>query len=83
MLKESGYGLSGGGDFGSSPGFGFKKETYKTWGGAREGAIEEQSDLFGEKYSYNFDFKAIREAIEKKVQEAGFAFKYQITFIGL
>jgi hypothetical protein len=83
MLKESGYGFSGGGDFGSSPGFGFKKETYNTWGGAREGTIEEQSNLFGKKYSYTFDYKAIRKAVEKKVQEAGFAFKYQITSIGL
>ena len=83
MLKESGSGLSGGGDFDSSPGFGFKKETYKTGGGAREGAIEEQSSLFGKQYSYSFDFKALRAAIEKKAQEAGFTFKYQITSIGL
>lgn len=83
MLKESGYGFSGGGDFDSSPGFGFKKETYKTGGGAREGSIEEQSNLFGKQYRYTFNFKAIRGTIEKKTQEAGFAFKYQITSIGL
>ena len=83
MLKESGSGLSGGDDFGSSPGFGFKKETYNTWGGAREGVIEEQSSLFGKKYSYTFDFKAIRAAMENKAMEAGFAFKYQITSLGL
>lgn len=83
MLMESGFGLSGVGDFNSSPGFGFKKETYKTGGGAREGKIEEQSNLFGKQYSYAFDFKAIRGAIEKKTQESGFAFKYQITSIGL
>jgi hypothetical protein len=83
MLKETGSGLSSGVDFDSSPGFGFKTESYKTWGGAREGAIEEQSNLFGKKYNYTFDFKTIRGAIEKKVQEAGFVFKYQITSIGL
>jgi len=83
MLKESGSGLSIGGDFSSSPGFGFKAETYKTGGWAREGKIEEESNLFGAKYNYAFDFKAIRGAIEKKVQEAGFVFKYQITSIGL
>lgn len=83
MFKESGYGFSGGGGFGSSPGFGFKKEIYRTWGGAREGVIEEQSSLFGKQYSYIFDFKAIRRAIEKKSQQAGFAFRYQITSIGL
>jgi len=83
MFKESGYGFSGGGGFGSSPGFGFKKESYKTWGGAREGAIEEQSNLFGKQYRYSFDFKAIRGAIEEMSQQAGFAFKYQITPLGL
>lgn len=83
MLKESGFGLSCGDDFNQSPGFGFKKETYNTWGKGREGTIEEQSSLFGKKYSYKFDFKTIRGAIEKKVRDAGFAFKYQITSIGL
>jgi len=79
MLKESGFGFTGGWDFGSSPGFGFKKETYKTGGKAREGTIEEQSNLFGQQYNYRFDFKSIRTAVEKKAQDAGFAFKYQIT----
>ena len=83
MLKESGFGFSGGGDFDSSPGFGFKKETYKTGGGAREGTIEEQSNLFGKQYNYTFDFKKIREALEKKTVEAGYNFKYQITSFGL
>ena len=83
MLKETGFGISGGSDFNNSPGFGFKKETYKTGRGGRKGLIEEQSNLFGKKYSYTFDFKTIREAVEKKTQEAGFAFTYQITSIGL
>lgn len=83
MLKESGFGFSGGGDFDSSPGFGFKKEIYKSGVGGREGTIEEQSNLFGKQYSYIFDFKTIREAVEKKTQKAGFTFKYQITSIGL
>ncbi len=82
MLKESGFGLSGGGGLDSSPGFGFKKETYKTWGGAGR-TIEEQSNLFGKQYSYTFDFQVIRTAIENKTREAGFAFKYQTTAIGL
>lgn len=84
MLKESGSGLSSGGFDDDSPsGFGFKKETYKTGMGGREGTIEEQSNLLGAKYSYKFDFKAIRGAIEKKVRDAGFTFTYQITPIGL
>lgn len=82
-LKESGFGFSGGSDFDNNPGIGFKKETYRTGGGARQGVLEEQSDLFGKKYSYSFDFKRIREGIEKKALEAGFAFSYQITSLGL
>ncbi len=83
MLKESGFGLSGGGGFDSSPGFGFRTETYSTGIGPREGTIEEQSNLFGAKYNYTFDFKAVREAVEQKAHEAGFAFRYQITSLGL
>jgi len=82
MLKESGFGLSDG-DIESSPGFGFKKETYKTGIGPREGSIEEQSSLFGKKYRYAFDFKTIRHVIEQKAQAAGFVFRYQITPIGI
>jgi hypothetical protein len=51
--------------------------------GGREGTIEEQSNLLGSKYSYTFDFKATRAAVQKKVEDAGYAFKYQITPIGL
>jgi len=83
LLKESGSGLSGGGGFDSSPGFGFRIETYNTVSGPREGTIEEQSNLFGAKYNYTFDFKAIRGAVEKKAQKAGFAFRYQMTSLGL
>ena len=79
-LKETGFGMTGGSDF-NSPGFGFKKETYKTGRGAREGGIEEQSNLLGKKYSYTFDFKTLRAALEKKTQDAGFAFTYQIISI--
>jgi hypothetical protein len=83
MLKESGSGLSSGGLDDGPSGFGFKKETYKTGMGGREGTIEEQSNLLGSKYSYKFDFKTIREAVRKKVEDAGYTFKYQITPIGL
>jgi hypothetical protein len=83
MLKESGSGVSGGGDFDDGPGFGFKKETYSTGKGGREGSIQEQSDLFGRKYSYTFDFGKIRSAVEKRVVEGGYTFRYQITPVGL
>ena len=79
ILKESGAGLSTGQP---TLGFGFKKETYKI-DKKREGTIEEQSNLFGKKYEYKFDFKTIRSKIEDMVKKAGYQFKYQITAIGL
>lgn len=82
MLKESGAGLSGG-DLDTTPGFGFKKETYNTLSGARSGTIEEQSNLFGKKYEYRFDFQKIRNAIEEIARKNGYEFHYQITAIGL
>lgn len=83
MLKESGFGLSSG-DSGMSPGFGFKTESYSTgFGKPREGTIEEQSNLFGKQYSYTFDFGRIRGAFETIAGASGYAFKYQLTPIGL
>lgn len=82
MLKESGSGVSSGdSEFGS--GFGFKKESYKTGTGPREGSIEEQSKLFGAQYSYTFDFSKVRTFIESEAVKAGYTFKYQITPLGL
>ena len=78
MLKESGSGVSAG-----DSGFGFKKETYKTGKGPREGSIEEQSTLFGAQYSYSFDFAKVRTFIESEAGKAGYSFKYQITSRGL
>jgi hypothetical protein len=85
MLKESGSGISGGGGFddGGSPGFGFKKEVYQSGGGGREGTIEEQSRLFGQDYSYGFEYQEIRKRIEALAQSAGHTFQYQITSVGL
>jgi hypothetical protein len=82
MLKESSSGVSSG-DNGFGPGFGFKKETYKTGTGPREGSIEEQSKLFGAQYSYTFDFSRIRAFLESETVKAGYAFTYQITSLGL
>ena len=78
LLKESGFGLSSGSvDTGMSPGFGFKKETYKTGLGPREGTIEEQSTLFGKQYTYTFDFSAVRKAVESAAQAAGYTFQWK------
>ena len=82
MLKEASSGMSSG-DSDMSPGFGFKKETYKTGAGPREGSIEEQSTLFGKEYTYSFDFKTVRTCIEHAAVAAGYAFKYQVTSLGL
>ena len=78
MLKESGSGMSSG-----DSGFGFKKESYRTGTGPREGTIEEQSKLFGAQYSYTFDFSTVRTFIEEEAVKAGYTFKYQITPLGL
>lgn len=80
MLKESGSGLQSGSDFDSdmSPGFGFKKEKYKTGMGPREETIEEQSNLFGQKYNYTFDFKEIRGRIEGIAATNGYGFEYSL-----
>ncbi len=85
MLKESGSGLSSGdgGPEGISPGFGLRKETYRTGAGTREGTIEEQSYLFGKDYTYRFDFKTIRRRVEEEANRAGYAFRIQVTPIGL
>ncbi|MDD5370335.1 MAG: hypothetical protein PHQ40_14725 [Anaerolineaceae bacterium] len=80
MLMEAGSGLSSGGGFddGISPGFGFKTESYNTFGGARKGTIEEQSKLFGKEYAYAFDFSEVRTKVKEVAEKAGYQFEYQI-----
>lgn len=81
MLKEAGSGFtSGGGGFddGMSTGFGFKKESYNTMSGAREGSIEESSKLFGKTFEYNFDYAKARKELESAAKDKGYKFEYQI-----
>lgn len=80
MLLESGSGLSSGGGFdgGMPTGFGVKTESYNTFSGARQGTIEEQSNLFGKDYSYTFDFKIARSRVKEIAEKAGYKFEYQI-----
>jgi hypothetical protein len=75
ILKESGAGMSGGSDYDSSSGFGFKTESYKTGGTGREGTIEQQSILFGKKYEYRFDFKTVRTKVEELAKDGGYRFE--------
>ncbi len=74
ILKESGFGISGGGGFDDdmSPGLSFKKETYGFSGKERSGTIEEQSRIFGKDYSYSFDYAAVRNAVRKIAEEEGY-----------
>ena len=80
MLIEAGSGLTSGGgyDDGMSTGFGFKTESYNTTRGAREGSIQEQSNLFGKKFEYKFDYKEIRSKAEEAAKSADYRFEYQI-----
>lgn len=85
-LAEKGSGLSSGGsgfDGDMSPGAGFKATTYKTGTSGISGSIQEQSDLFGKQYSYEFKYEAVRQTIEALAKEAGYTFEYKILPLGL
>jgi hypothetical protein len=76
MLKEASSGMDAG--------MGFQTTSYSAGkGGQQNSVIEQQSDQFGKKYDYQFDFKKIRGEVEKLAKEAGYTFQYQITFKGL
>jgi hypothetical protein len=76
MLKESGFGVSSGGEV--STGFGIKKEIYNTFGKERTVSIEEQTKLFGKDYSIKFDFGAFRGAVRKAAEGAGYRFDVKL-----
>jgi hypothetical protein len=78
MIKEAGAGISSGFGSDTSPGFGFKKEVYKTGSQGREGSIEEQSKLFGKDYTYKFDYSQVRKAVEAVCGTLGYKFIYHI-----
>jgi hypothetical protein len=79
LLTESGSGISSDSGFDSgSTGFGFKTESYNTFGKARQGTIEEQSVLFGKDYSYQFDFSQARIKIQEIAARNNYVFEYQI-----
>ncbi len=83
MLKESGSGMSGGDAGGVGGGWGFSKETYKTGAGGREGSIDAQGSLLGNKYAFTFDYGKIRQAVQAIVERHGYRFDYQLTPKGL
>ncbi len=74
MLREDSAGMQAG--------MGFQIETYGTAkGGERGGGIEQQSDQFGKKYNFSFNFKAVRDRMEKMAKDAGYEFSYHMTSI--
>lgn len=80
ILKESGAGFGTGGADEFGTGFGFKVEKTKIGiNGKREGLIKEQSDLFGKKYKYEFDFKKIRQDVESIAKKFKLDFKYVLN----
>lgn len=82
MLKESGSGMSSGdGDVGG--GWGVSKSTYKSGTGGREGTIEAQGSLLGNKYAFTFDYAAVRKAIQEIAERNGYRFEYQVTPKGI
>lgn len=84
MLKESGSGLSSGGDSDATSRFGFKTEKYGTdFRKPREGTIEEQSNLFGKQYSYVFNFSNFRGKMLELAKDHGYASNYHVTSAGV
>jgi len=78
MLKESGSGLSMGSDSNMSSGFGFTATTYSSGMKGRSGTIEEQSKLFGKKYTYSFNYGEVRAIVEDICKKEGYKFSYSI-----
>lgn len=76
ILKEASSGMDAG--------MGFQATSFSTGkGGQQNSVIEQQSEQFGKKYDYQFDFKTVRGNIENLAKESGYGFQYQITFKGL
>jgi hypothetical protein len=74
MLVEKGSGMSSGMDD-LGPGIGFKAGTYKTGGKERSGSIEEASSLFGKDYSYQWDYAAVRSALQQVAAAADYGWE--------
>jgi hypothetical protein len=83
MLKESGTGMSGGDARDVGGGWGFSKETYKTGLGGRDGSLQAQGSLLGNKYAFEFDYAKIRKTVQAIAERHGYRFDYQVTPRGL
>jgi hypothetical protein len=74
MLMEKGSGMSSGMDD-VGPGIGFKAGAYKTGGKERSGSIEEASSLFGKDFDYQWDYAAVRSAMQQVAAAAGYGWE--------
>jgi hypothetical protein len=74
MLVEKGSGMSSGMDD-VGPGIGFSAGTYKTGGKERSGTIEEASNLFGKDFDYQWDYAAVRTALQQVATAAGYGWE--------
>ena len=80
-LAEKGSGFTGGSsgfDDGMSTGMGFSKTSYNTSKDGISGSIQEQSNLFGKQYSYDFKYDEVRTAVEDLAKKAGYEFEYKV-----
>ncbi|MEA3507693.1 MAG: ribonucleoside-triphosphate reductase [Synergistota bacterium] len=77
-LSETKAGLGAGGmdDFG--PGAGFRKSKFASGPGGLEGVIDQQSNLFGKKFDFSFNYKRVRETVKQAAEQNGYAFTYKI-----
>lgn len=74
MLVEKGSGMSSGMDD-VGPGIGFSAGTYKTGGKERSGSITEASSLFGKEFDYQWDYAAVRTALQQCATAAGYGWE--------
>jgi hypothetical protein len=77
LLKESGRGLTSGGDdgdFGAASGFGFQKSTYNTRTDGITESIEEQAARFDRLYAPGFPYRAVKGQLGGICAAAGYAF---------
>lgn len=73
-LKESGFGLSGGGgDDDLGPGLGYCKESYACSGKCRAGTVAERLRGLGGGFTFRFDLGALHEALRACTASAGFS----------
>jgi len=72
ILSESNSGLP------FIPGYELNNEIYGAKFRGLAGGIEESSNFFVKKYKYSFDYKKVREAIQKEVEKTGYSLSIKL-----